>query len=62
MADDTIEVVLDDDEYMYPKPGESNADFEARMADLSRKLDARMSDTEKEQVAELMRDFEFQTA
>lgn len=56
MADEMIEVVLDGDgdENIYPNPGESEIEFEARMNALSKKLDARMSDEEKQQVDELM--------
>lgn len=57
---DVLVHIYDDDEYMYPKVGETDEEYEARMAALREKRDARMTEEEKELVAETLKAFEMQ--
>ena len=55
--DDMVTLVLDssdDDEYMYKRNEESDADYKARMTKLRERRNARMTEEEKRLVAEVL--------
>ena len=56
--DDMVTLVLDgdaDDEYMYKKDDESDAEYKVRLARLRERRNARMSDEEKRIVEETIK-------
>jgi hypothetical protein len=56
---ETIELMYDcDNDYMYQKVGESEAEYEARMAIAREKRNELMSNKAKKQAEELIKDFE----
>lgn len=54
---DVLVHIYDEDEYMYPKPGESDKEYKARMKVLREKRNARMSEEEKQLVEDTLKAF-----
>jgi hypothetical protein len=53
MAEKMYEFIYDADDYMYPKVGESDIEFQARMSRLDKKRAAQMTEEEKQKIANI---------